>query len=147
MSTLTPVSVESRIVSAEAAAAATQAAVARARELDIRINVAVVDRGGVLCAFLRMPGAPLHSVDIAMDKAYTAASFGLRTSRWTDVLTAHSPAVRHGLVQRPRFVGFGGGVPIVENGELIGAVGVSGGSEPQDEECARAGLAIIGLDT
>jgi len=95
---------------------------------------------------LRMPDAPLHSIDIAIDKAYTAASFGLATSRWTEVLAEHSAAVRQGLVQRPRFVAFGGGLPIVDNGELTGAVGVSGGSEAQDEEIAKAGLAAIGMN-
>ena len=99
----------------------------------------------MLAAFLRMPGAPLHSVDIAIDKAYTAVSFGLPTSRWTEVLQSHSPAVRDGLVQRPRFVAFGGGLPIVEDGKCIGAIGVSGGSEQQDEQIAHAGLAALGL--
>lgn len=66
------------------------------------------------------------------DKAYTAASFCLATSRWTDVLAEHSPVVRQGFVQLPRFVAFGGGLPIVDHGEEIGAVGVSGGSEAQD---------------
>ncbi|WP_298704001.1 heme-binding protein [uncultured Variovorax sp.] len=135
-----------RNIGCEAAAAVAQAAVAAAREQGARINVAVVDRAGLLCAFLRMPDAPLHSIDIAIDKAYTAASFGLATSRWTEVLAEHSAAVRQGLVQRPRFVAFGGGLPIVDNGELTGAVGVSGGSEAQDEEIAKAGLAAIGMN-
>ncbi|WP_208512350.1 heme-binding protein [Variovorax paradoxus] len=135
-----------RNIGCEAAAAVAQAAVAAAREQGARINVAVVDRAGLLCAFLRMPDAPLHSIDIAIDKAYTAASFGLATSRWTEVLAEHSSAVRQGLVQRPRFVAFGGGLPIVDNGELAGAVGVSGGSEAQDEEIAKAGLAAIGMN-
>ena len=60
-----------------AAHACVGAAVKAAGVLGLRVNVAVVDAGGVLAAFLRMPGAPLHSVDIAIDKAYTAASFGL----------------------------------------------------------------------
>jgi len=83
-----------RNIGCEAAAAVAQAAVAAAREQGARINVAVVDRAGLLCAFLRMPDAPLHSIDIAIDKAYTAASFGLATSRWTEVLAEHSAAVR-----------------------------------------------------
>ncbi len=135
-----------RCITWHAAAAAAQAAVARAEGLGVRVNVALVDVSGVLAGFLRMPGAPLHSVEIAIDKAYTAAGFGLPTARWTEVLQSHSPAVRQGLVQRPRFVAFGGGLPIVEGGQCIGAIGVSGGSEQQDEEIARAGLAALGLD-
>ncbi|QHE83873.1 GlcG/HbpS family heme-binding protein [Hydrogenophaga sp. BPS33] len=128
-----------------AAQAAATAAVQAAQAMDVRVNVALVDASGILAGFLRMPGAPLHSIDIAIDKAYTAASFGLPTARWSEVLQSHSPAVREGLVQRPRFVAFGGGVPIVEGGQCIGAIGVSGGSEQQDEQIAQAGLAALDL--
>ncbi len=142
-----PVAHTQSVIGWEAAATAARAAVVHAERLGIRINVAVVDPGGTLAAFLRMPGAPLHSVDIAIDKAYTAVSFGLATSQWHAVLQQHSAAVREGLVLRPRFVGFGGGVPIGEggggDGQRMGGIGVSGGSEQQDEDCARAGLAAI----
>lgn len=129
----------------EAAAVAVRAALERAAAIDVRINAAVVDRAGQLVAFLRMPGAPLHSVDIAIDKAYTAASFGLSTADWASALAGHSGAVRAGLPLRPRLVMFGGGLPLEVAGERIGGIGVSGGSETQDEDCARAGLAAIGL--
>ena len=133
------------VIGWEAAATAARAAVVHAESLGIRINVAVVDVGGNLAAFLRMPGAFLHSIDIAIDKAYTAASFGLPTSQWHAALQQHSAAVREGIVRRPRFVGFGGGLPIIEAGQRIGGIGVSGGSEEQDEACAQAGLTAIGL--
>ncbi|WP_114968203.1 GlcG/HbpS family heme-binding protein [Rhodoferax ferrireducens] len=139
------VSVAQRTMDWHAAHLAAGAAVQAAEALGVRINVAVVDASGVLASFLRMPGAPLHSVDIAIDKAYTAASFGLATSQWSDALLQHSSAVREGLVLRPRFVAFGGGLPVLENGQRIGGIGVSGGSEQQDEACARAGLAALGL--
>ena len=125
--------------------AAVAAAVRAAEALGQRVNVALVDSSGVLAAFLRMPGAPLHSVQIAIDKAYTAVSFGLATSRWAGVLQAHSAAVREGIVLQPRFVAFGGGLPVVEEGQRLGGIGVSGGSEEQDEAVARAGLAALGL--
>lgn len=140
-------SVAMATVDAQAAHVAVGAAVQAAADLGIRINVAVVDAGGNLAAFLRMPGAFLHSIDIAIDKAYTATSFGLPTSQWHAALQQHSEAVREGIVRRPRFVGFGGGLPIVENGERIGGIGVSGGSEEQDEVCAKAGLAAMGLSS
>jgi uncharacterized protein GlcG (DUF336 family) len=79
---LTSVSVNQPIISAEAAHKALQAAVAHANALGIQINVAITDRAGVLAGFLRMPGAFLHSIDIAIDKAYTSASFGFPTSGW-----------------------------------------------------------------
>lgn len=138
-------SVPSRSIDWPAAQAAASAAVQAAAQQGLRVNVAVVDAAGVLAAFLRMPGAPLHSVDIAIDKAYTAASFGLATGQWAKVLQGHSAAVREGLLQRPRFVAFGGGVPLREGGQLIGAIGVSGASEAQDEALALAGVAAIGL--
>jgi len=116
-----------------------------AQAMGARVNVAVVDASGVLASFLRMPGAPLHSVEIAIDKAYTAVSFGLPTHQWADALQGHSAAVRDGIVLRPRFVAFGGGLPIVESGQRIGAIGVSGGSEEQDQAIAQAGLAALGL--
>jgi uncharacterized protein GlcG (DUF336 family) len=138
-------SVAQRVVDATAASDAVRASVAHAASLGLRINVAVVDPGGNLAAFLRMPGAFLHSIDIAIDKAYTAASFGLPTSQWHAALQQHSDAVRDGLLRRPRFVAFGGGLPVLENGQRIGGIGVSGGSEQQDEACAQAGLTAIGL--
>ena len=137
-------SVEQRVISAEAANAAVLAAVARAGELGIRINVAAVDSGGTLAAFLRMPGAFLHSVDIAIDKAYTAAGFGFATSQWAGILKGDE-ALRLGMPVRPRNVVFGGGLPLREGGVLIGGIGVSGGSAEQDEDCARAAIAALGL--
>ena len=141
-----PLSVSLSTIDWHAAHQAIGAAVQAAEGLGVRVNVAVVDASGVLAAFLRMPGAPLHSVDIAIDKAYTAASFGLATSQWQAALQQHSAAVRDGLVLRPRFVAFGGGMPVIENGQRIGGIGVSGGSEQEDEACARAALAAIGLN-
>jgi uncharacterized protein GlcG (DUF336 family) len=139
------ISAEQRIISAEAAARAVQAAVAHAGTLGIRINAAVTDSSGVLAAFLRMPGAFLHSVDIAIDKAYTASGFGFDTAQWHSILKDNE-ALRTGMPHRPRLVVFGGGLPIREQGQLIGGIGVSGGSAEQDEECARAGLRAIGLE-
>jgi len=129
----------------ESAASACSAAIAHARALGIRVNVAVCDASGVLLAFRRMHGAFLHSIDIAIDKAYTAASFGFPTRQWIDQIRADE-ALRTGLPLRPRLVVFGGGLPVQIDGSLVGGIGVSGGSTEQDEACAQAGLAAIGLD-
>jgi uncharacterized protein GlcG (DUF336 family) len=139
------VSVPQPVIDAPAALRAVEAAVRHATAQGVRVNVAVVDAAGLPVAFARMAGAPLHSVEIASDKAYTAASFGLPTGAWHAALASHSEAVRQGLVLRPRFVAFGGGLPIVEHGARIGGIGVSGGSEAQDEAIAHAGLAALGL--
>ncbi|AOW14472.1 cobalamin adenosyltransferase [Hydrogenophaga crassostreae] len=137
-------SVSSSVITSQAASMACLAAIAHAESLGIRINVAVTDASGTLAGFLRMPSAFLHSIDIAIDKAYTAASFGFPTSQWPELL-AGDEALRLGIVHRPRLVVFGGGLPAKENGALIGGIGVSGGSAEQDEACARAGLEALGL--
>jgi uncharacterized protein GlcG (DUF336 family) len=137
-------SINTAVVSAEASSTALAAAIAHAKQMGIAINVAITDSSGTLAGFLRMPGAFLHSIDIAIDKAYTAASFGFPTSQWMKILDGDA-ALKAGLPLRPRLVIFGGGLPIVENGVRIGGIGVSGGSAEQDEECARAGLKAIVL--
>jgi uncharacterized protein GlcG (DUF336 family) len=76
---------------------AVEAAVRKALELGVKINMSELDTCGNLLAFLRMSGAPLHSIEISQDKAYIAVSFGLATSKWTDALKTHSEAVRQGL--------------------------------------------------
>lgn len=135
-------------ITAEAASTACAAAVACAAEKGWKINVAVVDRGGNLSAFLRLPGAYLHSINIAIDKAYTAASFGFPTKAWMGAI-GHDEGMKFGFSNQPRLIVFGGGLPIPSvagaGGEWIGGIGVSGASEAEDEECARAGLAAIGL--
>jgi uncharacterized protein GlcG (DUF336 family) len=133
-----------RQISLEAAQKAVASAVAHAHTLGIRVNVAVCDGSGVPVSFARMPGAFLHSIDIAIDKAYTSASFGIPTAAFMGILETDK-ALLTGLPQRPRLVVFGGGLPIHEDGVLIGGIGVSGGSAEQDEDCARAGLKSIGL--
>ena len=131
-------------ISAEAAATAVQAAVRHAEANGWKINVAVVDRGGNLMAFLRMPGAFLHSIQIAIDKAYTSASFGFPTKAWMSIV-GQDEGMKLGFSAQPRLIVFGGGLPVPGGGEWIGGIGVSGASEAQDEECARAGLVAIGL--
>jgi len=133
------------VIGCDAAARATAAAVAKARELGVLINVAVCDSAGHQAAFLRMPGAFIQSIDIAIDKAYTAAGFGFPTSAWMKVVEGNE-GMKLGFSARPRLVVFGGGLPIRIDGQLIGGVGVSGATEEQDELCARAALAALGAD-
>ncbi|KAB7623342.1 GlcG/HbpS family heme-binding protein [Alkalilimnicola sp. S0819] len=127
-----------------AAQQAVGAALREAEKLGVRMNVAVVDRAGTPMAFGRMHGAPLHSIGIAEDKAYTAASFGFSTADW-DRVVAGNENLKAGLGSRPRLVMFGGGLPLIVDGECVGGIGCSGGSEEQDQLCARAGLAALGL--
>jgi uncharacterized protein GlcG (DUF336 family) len=128
----------------EAANTAAQAAVRFAESHGWKINVAVVDRGGNMIAFLRMPGAYIHSINLAIDKAYTSASFGFPTKAWMGAI-GHDEGMKLGFSSQPRLIVFGGGLPIRTGDDWIGGIGVSGASESEDEECAKAGLKAIGL--
>ena len=126
----------------EAANAAAVAAVRKAREMELRVSVVILDRGGHLVAALR-DSPSFHTSGVAEDKAYTAVSFGMPTANWAEFMTNLSPMVQQGLPLRPRTAMFGGGLPIEIDGELVGAIGVSGASEEQDAEIAAAGIAAI----
>ena len=145
ISPVTPVAVTQQVISAAAVSVALEAAIAHAERIGVCINVAVADSGGNLAGFLRMPGAFLQSIDIAIDKAYTAAGFGFSTKDWMQLI-GHDEGMKLGFSARPRLVVFGGGLPIRAGGALIGGIGVSGAYEAQDEECARAALAAIGAE-
>lgn len=131
-------------LTAAAAHTAVMAAVSRASEMGAAVNACVVDAGGNTVAFLRGDGAFLPSGAIAKDKAYTAAGFGAPTGQFYEALAAE-PAVLAGITGQPGIAAFPGGLPIRSEGQLIGGIGVSGASAEQDELCARAGLAAIGL--
>lgn len=133
-------------ITTEAAHAAVAGGIAKASEMGWRMNLAIVDRGGNLMAFLKNEDAPLHSTGLAIDKAYTSLSFNMPSRDWNQVLKASSEEVRRGIVTRDRLVVFGGGLPIRKNGALLGAIGASGGMENQDEICVRAALTAIGAD-
>lgn len=126
----------------QAANLAVKAAVEYAEKLEIKVNVAVVDVGGQLASFLRMPGAFLHSIDMAKDKAFTASSFGFATDQWEQIFK-DEPILKIGMPNRDRLVVFGGGIPIKIDGVVIGGIGVSGGTEKQDIKCAKAGIKAI----
>ncbi|MDQ1629976.1 MAG: hypothetical protein QOI54_3720 [Actinomycetota bacterium] len=135
-------SIEVRTIGTETAQKVVAGAVEHATALGIAVCVAVVDRSGHLVAFLRMDGSPLLSTRLAEDKAYTAVSFGLPTDRWWDVIR-EEPALVHSLPATDRFVAFGGGVPIEDAGQVVGAVGVSGGTVAQDAAVAEGAVKAV----
>ena len=89
-----------------------------------------------------MDGAPLLSVELAKDKAYTSAAYGFPTHGWYDFIKDDGPLL-HGIVKTRRLIIFGGGYPVEIDGALVGGVGVSGGHYTQDMEVAQAGLAAL----
>jgi len=131
-------------ISTEAAREAIAAAEAKAAEIDVAMNIAIVDDSGVLKAFSRMDGAPLLSIQIAQDKAYTAVGFGMPTHGWHDFIKDDPPLADGAPDGIDRLVIFGGGYPIMIDDQLVGAIGVSGGHYSQDQEVAEAGLKALG---
>src|SRR3954453_1435493 len=131
-------------ISTEAAHRIIEAAEAKAGEIGTPMAIAVVDDGGVLKAFSRMDGAALLSVQVAQDKAYTAVGFAMPTHGWHDFIKDDAPLADGAPTGIDRLVIFGGGYPTTIDGDLVGAIGVSGGHYSQDQEVAEAGLGAIG---
>lgn len=130
-------------ITAEATQRLIAAAEAKAQAMGKPMCIAVVDSDGTLKAFSRMDGAPLLSVQIAQDKAYTAISFGgLATHEWFEFVKNDAPLL-HGIIKTDRLIVFGGGYAIKAEGEIIGGIGVSGGHYTDDMEVAQAGLAAL----
>ena len=129
-------------VSYELARKMVDAAVEKARELGVSENVAIVDDGGNLKAFGRMDRAPILSTEIAQNKAYTAL-FGVSTQDFFNFIQG-DPSLLAGVPTLARVAAWGGGFPIKVNGEIVGAIGVSGAPAVQnDVDCARAALALV----
>ena len=134
--------IEKHSISAELAQKMVNAAVAKARELGVTENVAILDDGGNLKAFSRMDGAPILSIEIAQNKAYTAL-FGVSTQDFFDFIKG-DPSLLAGIPTLARVAAWGGGLPIKVNGEVVGAIGLSGAPTVQNDiDCARAALALV----
>jgi glc operon protein GlcG len=128
-----------RSVASAGAERAIAAAAAEARRQGWAVSIAVVDPAGELVAFLRMDGAAQSSVDVSRAKARTAARFRRPTRAFDSTLTAGRLAILGLEGATP----VEGGVPIVINGEVVGAVGVSGVTSAQDAQVARAGAGAV----
>ncbi len=122
---------------------ALDAALARAGEIGGAFNIAVTDAGGHLLAFARMDGAFVGSGAIARDKAATVTSFGGLATDDLYAAIEGEPPVRDGISLRDGIAAFAGGVAITVAGQLVGAIGASGGSAAQDKDVATAGAAAI----
>jgi uncharacterized protein GlcG (DUF336 family) len=116
------------------------AAAAKAEELEVPYNIAVVDAGGNLTAFVRMDGAWLGSIDIAIHKAFTARAFDMPTEDLGAMAQSGKPLFGIHATNHDRVVIFGGGAPVKRGEQVIGAVGVSGGTVDQDIEVVEAAV-------
>ena len=131
--------VKKHSISSELAEKMIDEAVATARTIGVSENIAVLDDGGNLKAFRRMDGAPILSIEIAQNKAYTAL-FGVSTQDFFDFIQ-RDPSLLAGVPTLTRVAAWGGGLPIKVNGEVVGAIGVSGAPAVQNDiDCARAAI-------
>src|ERR1700676_3023569 len=134
--------VKKHSISSELAQKMVDAAVAKAREFGVSENVAILDDGGNLKAFSRMDGASMATIEIAQKKSYTAL-FGVSTQDFFNFIQG-DPSLLAGIPTLPRVAAWGGGFPIQVDGEIIGAIGLSGAPAVQnDVDCARAALAVV----
>jgi uncharacterized protein GlcG (DUF336 family) len=126
-------------VSADAAKKIAAAAIAEARKNNWAMAVAVVDTGGYLVYFERMPDTQLGSVEVSIEKAKSAALFRRPTKAFQDVVAGGGEGLR--ILRLSGAIPVEGGIPLIVDGKLIGAVGASGGSSDQDGRTAQAGVA------
>jgi len=128
-------------ISADAAKKVAAAAIAEARKNNWAMAVAVVDTGGYLVYFERMPDTQLGSVEVSMDKAKSAALFRRPTKAFQDTVAAGGEGLR--ILRLTGAIPVEGGIPLIVDGKLIGAIGASGGSSDQDGRTAQAGVAAM----
>jgi uncharacterized protein GlcG (DUF336 family) len=119
------------------------AAEAKAESFGIAYNIAVVDAGGHLVAFVRQDGALIGSIDLAIDKATTARIFNKTTSDLARLSQPGAPLYGIQETNARKVVIFGGGIPIMLNGSIVGAVGASAGTVEQDVAVAEAAAAAV----
>jgi len=127
-------------ITLQRAQAAVQAAVAEAMERGWQMNVAVLDSGGNLVAFSRMDGAQLASIAISEHKARAAVKYRRPTKIFEDAIQKSDFKY---ILSLDDIVASRGGIPLIEDGKIIGAIGCSGGTGSQDEAVCTAGAATI----
>jgi uncharacterized protein GlcG (DUF336 family) len=115
----------------------------KAQEIGQPMNIAVVDVGGNLVAHVRMDGAWIGSIDIAINKAFTSRAFDITTKDLGDNAQPNQQFYGIHASNHGRIMIFAGGVPLRRNGRVVGAVGVSGGSGEQDQAVAEAAAAAL----
>ena len=126
-------------LSLEEAKKIVQDAETKAKEIGVKMNIAVVDVGGNLVAFERMDNAWMGSINIAQSKAFTAVAFNMTTEDLGKESQIGKSLFGINTTNDGKILIFGGGIPLTRKGVLVGAIGVSGGAVPQDIEVAKAG--------
>ncbi len=117
-----------------------QGAEKKAREIGVDMDIAVVDDGGNLLAFYRMDKAKITSIDVAINKAFTAAGARKGTHEYAEIAGPGKPAFGIHVSNRGRFMILGGGLPIFVDGQIVGGIGCSSGTVDEDRIVAQAGI-------
>ncbi len=112
----------------------------KALEIGVPMDIAITDDNGSLLAFRRMDGAKITSIQIAIDKAFTAAGARKATHEYGEIAQPGKPAFGIFASHQGRFTVFGGGLPIFVESQIVGGVGCSSGTPEQDRMCAQAGV-------
>ncbi|MGM0931739.1 MAG: GlcG/HbpS family heme-binding protein [Actinomycetota bacterium] len=119
------------------------AAEAKAAEIGQPMNIAVADAGGNLVSHVRMDGAWLGSIDISINKAFTSRAFDIQTKDLADNAQPGNQFYGIHASNHGRIMIFAGGLPLSRDGQVVGSIGVSGGSGEQDQSVAEAGAAAL----
>jgi uncharacterized protein GlcG (DUF336 family) len=131
------------VLTLDGARIALSAAEARAKEINVPMNIAIMDNACHLLAFARMEGAKFTSINIAIDKAYTAAGHRAPTSIYKENVWPGGPAFGINNSNGGRFMTIAGGIPILQDGIVVGAIGCSTGTPSQDEDVAKRGVEAV----
>lgn len=112
----------------------------KSREIGVPMCSAVTDEAGNLIAFTRMDGAKISSISIAMDKAFTAAAAKKGTHEYNKLAVPGKPTFGIHVTNQGRFSIIGGGLPIIINDEVVGGIGISGGTAEEDQIVAQGAI-------
>ena len=112
----------------------------KSREIGVPMCSAVTDEAGNLIAFTRMDGAKISSISIAMDKAFTAAAAKKGTHEYNQLAVPGKPTFGIHVTNQGRFSIIGGGLPIIINDEVVGGIGISGGTAEEDQIVAQGAI-------
>jgi glc operon protein GlcG len=139
------ISVPRATLSIDAIQAMMNASVARAKELNVKLHITIMDHAGNLAGFISFPGTPRIAETTANRKAFTAVNTGMPTHQWEAYVNSIPASEMKIIDSIPGYVAAMGGYPVVVDGMVLGGIGVSGANQEIDGDVARAALAAIGL--
>ncbi len=135
--------IDKKTISAALAQAMVEAAAKEATAIAVPMAISVCDEAGHPKAFLRMDGAALLVVGVAIKKARTAAAGEVPTDFWAAYIKEHEPELATSIAHVEDMMIIGGGFPIMVGDQMVGAIGVSGGAVAEDVQCAKAALTLV----